>query len=40
MNVSFYVHGLISLGEIVLGMIAASGDETFVMLTLFPREAL
>ena len=40
MNVSFYVHGLISFGAIVGGMIATSGDEAFVMLTLFPREAL
>jgi hypothetical protein len=40
MNVSFYVHGLISFGAIVGGMIATSGDEAFVMLTLFPRDAL
>lgn len=40
MNVSFYVHGLISFGAIVGGMIATSGDEAFVMLTLFPKEAL
>ncbi|MEF8848896.1 MAG: putative manganese transporter [Candidatus Thermoplasmatota archaeon] len=40
MDVSFYVHGLISFGAIVGGMIATSGDEAFVMLTLFPREAL
>ena len=40
MNVSFYVHGLLSFGAIVGGMIATSGDEAFVMLTQFPREAL
>ena len=40
MNVSFYVHGLISFGAIVGGMIATSGDEAFVMLTLFPKDAL
>ncbi|OYT62431.1 selenocysteine protein [Thermoplasmatales archaeon ex4484_30] len=40
MNVSFYVHGLISFGAIVGGMVATSGDESFVMLSLFPREAL
>ena len=40
MNVSFYVHGLISFGAIVGGMIATSGDEAFIMLALFPRDAL
>ena len=40
MNVSFYVHGLISFGAIAGGMIATSGDEAFVMLALFPKEAL
>jgi hypothetical protein len=40
MNVSFYVHGLLSFGAIVGGMIATSGDEAFVMLALFPRKAL
>lgn len=40
MNVSFYVHGMISFGAIVGGMIATSGDEAFVMLSLFPKEAL
>ncbi|RKY39408.1 MAG: selenocysteine protein [Candidatus Omnitrophota bacterium] len=40
MNVSFYVHGLISFGAIVGGMIATSGDEAFVMLAMFPRKAL
>ena len=40
MNVSFYVHGLISFGAIAGGMIATSGDEAFVMLAMFPGKAL
>jgi len=40
LNVSFYVHGLISFGAIVGGMIATSGDEAYVMLALFPKKAL
>ncbi|MEA1940019.1 MAG: putative manganese transporter [Candidatus Caldatribacteriota bacterium] len=40
LNVSFYVHGLISFGALVGGMIATSGDEAFVMLSLFPKQAL
>lgn len=40
MNVSLYVHGVISFGAIVGGMIATSGDEAFVMLTQFPLTAL
>ncbi|MCK4388786.1 MAG: arsenic efflux protein [Desulfobacterales bacterium] len=40
MNVSLYVHGIISFGAIVGGMIATSGDEAFVMLTQFPGTAL
>jgi len=40
MNVSLYVHGLISFGAIVGGMIATSGDEAFVMLAQFPGTAL
>jgi len=40
MNVSFYIHGLMSFGAIVGGMIATSGDESFVMLAMFPEEAL
>ncbi|MEA1944206.1 MAG: putative manganese transporter [Euryarchaeota archaeon] len=39
-NVSFYVHGLLSFGAIAGGMIATSGDEAFVMLALFPEEAV
>ncbi|MFW6150651.1 MAG: putative manganese transporter [Chloroflexota bacterium] len=40
MNVSFYVHGLLSFGAICAGMIATSGDEAFVMLAMFPQKAL
>jgi len=40
MNVSLYAHGLISFGAIVGGMIATSGDESYVMLSLFPVKAL
>jgi len=40
LNVSFYVHGLIGFGALVGGMIATSGDEAFIMLALFPRDAL
>ena len=40
MNISFYVHGLISFGAIAGGMIATSGDEAFIMLAMFPGKAL
>jgi len=40
MNVSLYVHGVISFGAVVGGMIATSGDEAFVMLTQFPGTAM
>ena len=40
MNVTLYVHGMISLGALVGGMIATSGDEAFVMLAEFPFTAL
>jgi hypothetical protein len=40
MNVSLYVHGMISFGAIVGGMIATSGDEAFVMIAQFPGTAL
>ena len=40
MNVTFYVHGLLTLGAIVGGMIATCGDEAFVMLAMFPGKAL
>jgi hypothetical protein len=39
-NVSLYVHGLISLGALTGAMAAASGDEAFVMLALFPKTAI
>ena len=39
-NVSFYAHGLISFGAIVGGMIATSGDGAFVMLAMFPKQAI
>jgi hypothetical protein len=38
--VSLYVHGALSFGAIVANMIATSGDEAFVMVALFPRQAL
>jgi hypothetical protein len=37
---SLYIHGAFSFGAIVANMIATSGDEAFVMLALFPRQAL
>ena len=40
LNVSFYIHGLLSFGAIVGGMVATSGDEAFIMLSLFPKQAL
>jgi len=40
LSVSFYIHGLISFGALVGCMIATSGDEAFVMLALFPKQAL
>jgi hypothetical protein len=40
MDVSLYVHGLISFGALTGAMIATSGDEAFVMLAKFPGTAL
>jgi hypothetical protein len=40
MNVSLYIHGMISFGAIVGGMIATSGDEAFVMIAQFPGTTL
>ena len=40
MSVSLYVHGLISFGALTACMIATSGDESFVMLAMFPFKAL
>jgi hypothetical protein len=39
-DVTLYTHGMISFGAIAGAMIAASGDEAFVMLALFPGKAL
>ena len=39
-NVSLYIHGLISFGALAGSMIAVSGDEAFVMLAMFPKQAL
>ena len=38
--VSLYSHGIISMGALVAAMIASSGDESFVMLAMIPRQAL
>jgi len=38
--VSLYAHGAVSFGALVGTMIATSGDEAFVMLAMFPRQAL
>jgi len=39
-NVSLYMHGMITFGALVGSMAAASGDEAFVMLAMFPKSAL
>ena len=39
-SVSLFSHGMISFGALVAMLIATSGDEAFVMLTLFPGKAL
>lgn len=39
-NVSLYERGLLSFGALAGGMIATSGDGAFVMLALFPKQAL
>jgi hypothetical protein len=38
--VAMYSHGVLTLGAVVTTMIAASGDESFVMLALIPGQAL
>jgi hypothetical protein len=38
--VTLFSHGIISFGALVATMIATSGDETFVMLAMFPGTAL
>lgn len=35
-NVTLYEHGLLAFGAVMAGMIATSGDEAFLMLSLFP----
>lgn len=39
-NVALYQHGVLSFGALVAGMIATSGDEAFVMISLFPVKFL
>ena len=39
-SASLFSHGMISFGALVAMMIATMGDESFVMLTLFPGKAL
>jgi hypothetical protein len=38
--VALYSHRVLTLGAVVTAMIAGSGDEAFVMLALFPKQAL
>ncbi len=38
--VSLYSHGVVSFGALVATMIATSGDEAYIMLSLFPLKAL
>ncbi|MEA3373795.1 MAG: putative manganese transporter [Campylobacterota bacterium] len=38
--VSLYSHRMVSFGALVAAMMATSGDEAFVMLSMFPAEAL
>lgn len=38
--VSLYIHRILSFGAMVAAMIATSGDESFLMLAMFPRQAL
>jgi hypothetical protein len=40
MDVTLYVHGMISFGAVTGGMIATSGDEAFIMLSQFPGTAV
>ena len=39
-DVTLYIHRIISMGALAGSMVAASGDEAFVMLALMPRQAL
>ena len=38
--VSLYTHNIIKFGSLVAGSIASTGDEAFVMLSMFPGKAL
>ncbi len=38
--VALYGHGTVTLGAVVAAMIATSGDESFVMLSMFPETAI
>ena len=38
--VTLFDHGIITIGAVVATMIATSGDESFVMLALFPKKAV
>jgi len=38
--VAFYVHDIVSFGALVTAMIATSGDEAYVMLSMFPGKTL
>ena len=38
--VSLYAHGAVSFGALVGTMVATSGDEAFVMLAMFPKQAI
>ena len=40
MSVSFYLRGLITFGAITGCMVSSSGDAAFVMLSMFPKEAI
>lgn len=39
-GVSLYIHGMISLGALTGLMLATSGEEQFIILALFPQEAM
>ena len=38
--VTMYSHGILSLGAVTAAMIATSGDESFVMLAMIPKQAI
>ncbi len=38
--VAMHTHGLISIGALITGLIATSGDEAFLMLAMFPKTAI